>query len=184
MLRFAAAIQILAAEEEPEGIDLILPETKELIAGIIAFAIVFLFVRLWAWPALQEMLENRRQAITGQLEDAERVKREAESLLADYQAQVAGAKHEANEIIDEARTTADSMKNEIVARAEAEAASVMEKARADVNAERLRAAAALQSDVADLSLDMAEKVVAGSIDRDAQRALVERYLEELGGLNN
>jgi len=48
MLRIAAAIQIIAAEEEPEGIDLILPETKELIAGIIAFAIVFLFVRLWA----------------------------------------------------------------------------------------------------------------------------------------
>ena len=183
MLRIAAAIQILAAEEEPEGIDLILPETKELIAGIIAFGIVFVFVRLWAWPALQETLENRRQAITGQLEDAERVKREAEGLLADYQAQVAGAKEEANQIIGEARPTADSMKSEIVARAEAEASSVLEKARADVAAERARAAAALQGDVANLSLDMAEKVVAGSIDRTAQAALVERYLDELGGLS-
>lgn len=183
MLRIAAAIQIIAAEEEPEGIDLILPETKELIAGIIAFGIVFFFVRLWAWPALQEMLENRRQAITGQLEEAEKVKREAESLLADYQAQVAGAKGEANEIIEEARTTAESMKGEIVTRAEAEAASVMEKARADLASERSRAAAALQGDVADLSLDMAEKVVAGSIDREAQHALVERYLDELGGLS-
>lgn len=184
MLRIAAAIQIIAAEEEPEGIDLILPETKELIAGVIAFAIVFLFVWLWAWPALQEMLENRQKAITGQLEEAEKVKGEAESLLADYQAQVAGAKEEANQIIDEARTTADSMKTEIVARAEAEAASVMDKTRTDVAAERARAASALQSDVASLSLDMAEKVVAGSIDRDAQAALVERYLDELGGLNN
>lgn len=184
MLRIAAAIQIIAAEEEPEGIDLILPETKELIAGVIAFAIVFLFVWLWAWPALQEMLENRQKAITGQLEEAEKVKGEAESLLADYQAQVAGAKEEANQIIDEARTTADSMKTEIVARAEAEAASVMDKTRTDVAAERARAAAALQSDVASLSLDMAEKVVAGSIDREAQAALVERYLDELGGLNN
>jgi F-type H+-transporting ATPase subunit b len=184
MLSIVAAIQILATEEEPEGIDLILPETKELIAGIIAFSLVFLFVRLWAWPALQEMLENRRQAITGQLEEAERVKREAESLLADYQAQVAGAKHEANQIIDEARSTADSMKSEIVARAESEAASVMDRARADVATERSRAAAELQSDVANLSLDMAEKVVAGSIDRETQRALVERYLDELGGLKN
>ena len=183
MLRIAAAIQIIAAEEEPEGIDLILPETKELIAGIIAFGIVFLFVRLWAWPALQEMLENRRRAITGQLEEAEKVKGEAESLLADYQAQVAGAKTEANEIIEEARTTAESMKGEIISRAETEAASVLEKARADLASERSRAAAALQGDVADLSLDMAEKVVAGSIDREAQQALVERYLDELGGLS-
>ena len=184
MLRIAAAIHIIAAEEEPEGIDLILPETKELIAGIIAFGIVFLFVRLWAWPALQEMLENRRLAIIGQLEEAERVKGEAESLLADYQAQVAGVKEEANQIIDEALTTADSMKSEIVARAEAEAAGVLDKGRADLAAERGRAAAALQGDVANLSLDMAEKVVAGSIDREAQGALVERYLDELGGLNN
>ena len=183
MLRIAAAIQILAAEEEPEGIDLILPETKELIAGIIAFSIIFLFIRLWAWPALQETLENRRKAITGQLEEAEKVKTEAESLLADYQAQVAGAKTEANSIIEEARTTAESMRGEIVLRAESEAASVLEKARADVATERSRAAAALQGDVADLSLDMAEKVVAGSIDREAQQALVERYIEELGGLS-
>ena len=184
MLRIAAAIHIIAAEEEPEGIDLILPETKELIAGIIAFGIVFLFVRLWAWPALQEMLENRRLAITGQLEEAERVKGEAESLLADYQAQVAGVKEEANQIIDEARTTADSMKSEIVARAEVRGRHRPRQGTGRSCRRAVRAAAALQGDVANLSLDMAEKVVAGSIDREAQGALVERYLDELGGLNN
>lgn len=175
---------VLAVDEEPEGIDLVLPEVKELWAGIIAFAIVFAFIRFLAWPRLiKPALERRQEAIVGQLREAENAKSEAESLLADYQAQVAGAKAEANQIIEEARTTAESMRSEIVERAEAEASTVLDKARADVAAERSRAAAALQSDVADLSLDMAEKVVAGSIDRDAQRALVERYLEELGGLS-
>ncbi len=177
-------LAILAAEEEPEGIDLVLPEMKELWAGIIAFSIVFAFIRFLAWPRLiKPALERRQEAIVGQLREAESVKSEAESLLADYQAQVAGAKEEANQIIDEARTTADSMKSEIVTRAESEAASVLDKARTDVAVERERAAAALQGDVANLSLDMAEKVVAGSIDREAQAALVERYLDELGGLN-
>ncbi len=177
-------LAILAVEEEPEGIDLVLPEIKELWAGIIAFGIVFAFIRFLAWPRMiKPALERRQEAIVGQLREAENVKSEAESLLADYQAQVAGAKDEANQIIDEARTTADSMKSEIVARAESEAASVLDKARTDVAAERERAAAALRGDVANLSLDMAEKVVTGSIDREAQAALVERYLEELGGLN-
>ena len=177
------AQEVVTPEEEAEGIDLLLPETDELIAGIIAFLIIFFVVWKYALPTLNKTLEARQQAITGQLQEAERVKSEAESLLADYQAQVAGAKQEANEIIDEARTTAESMRGEIVTRAEAEAASALEKARTDVAAERTRAVAALQSDVANLSLDMAEKVVAGSIDRDAQAALVERYLDELGGLN-
>lgn len=178
------AVQILAVEEEPEGIDLILPETKELIAGIIAFGIVFFFVWKWAWPVLQETLEKRQQAITGQLQEAEKAKAEAESLLGDYQAQLSGAREEANQIIDEARSTADFMKSDIVGRAESEAAGILDKARADVSAERDRAATALQRDVADLSVQMAEKVVEGSIDSAAQRALVERYLDELGGLNN
>jgi F-type H+-transporting ATPase subunit b len=177
-------LAILAAEEEPEGIDLVLPEMKELYAGIIAFGIVFSFIRFFAWPRMIEpALERRQEAIVGQLREAENVKSEAESLLADYQAQVAGVKDEANQIIDEARTTADSMKAEIVARAEAEAAAVLAKAHADISAERSRAAAALQGDVANLSLDMAEKVVVGSIDRETQAALVERYLDELGGLS-
>jgi F-type H+-transporting ATPase subunit b len=176
---------VLAAEEEPEGIDLVLPEMKELYAGIIAFAIVFSFIRFFAWPRMiKPALERRQEAIVGQLREAENVKSEAESLLADYQAQVAGVKDEANQIIEEARTTADSMKTEIVARAESEATTVLEKAQADITAERSRAAAALQGDVANLSLDMAEKVVVGSIDRETQEALVERYLDELGGLNN
>ena len=184
MLRIALSVQILAAEEDPEGIDLILPETKELIAGIIAFGIVFFFVWKWAWPALQETLEKRQQAITGQLQEAEKAKLEAESLLTDYQAQLEGARNEANQIIDEARTTADVMKSDIVGRAESEASGILDKARSDVSAERDRAASALQRDVADLSLQMAEKVVEESIDRDVQAALVERYLDELGGLNN
>ena len=185
MLYFVVTILAQEApEEEAEGIDLLLPDSSELIAGILAFAIIFFVVWKYALPTLNKTLEARQQAITGQLQEAERVKGEAESLLADYQTQVAGAKEEANQIIDEARGTADSMRGEIVARAESDATSILEKARVDVANERDRAAVALQSDVANLSLDMAEKVVAGSIDRDAQTALVERYLEDLGGLNN
>lgn len=175
---------VAAAEEEAEGIDLLLPETSELIAGILAFAIIFFFIWKWALPALNRTLEARQQAIAGQLQEAERAKAEAESLLTDYKAQVAGAREEANSIIEEARSTAETMRSDIVARAETEATSIVERARADVAAEKDRAAAALRQDVADLSLDMAEKVVAGSLDRDAQRALVDRYLQELGEISN
>jgi F-type H+-transporting ATPase subunit b len=178
-------LAILAAEEEPSGLDLVLPETKELIAGIVAFLIVFAFVRFFAWPRLiRPALEARQQAITGQLRQAENAKQEAESLLSDYQAQVAGAREEATGIIEEARSTAESMRSDIVARAEAEAVAILERARAETQAEKERASSALRLEVADLSLDMAEKVVGRSIDRDAQRALVERYLEDLGGMSN
>lgn len=174
---------ILAVDEEPEGIDLLLPESSELIAGVIAFLIIFGVVWKWALPALSKTLEARQEAIVGQIRDAENTKAEAESLLADYKTQVEGAQGEANQIIEEARVTAESIRSDIVSRADAEAASLMERARSDVATEKERATAALRQDVANLSLDMAEKVVAGSLDRDAQAALVDQYLDDLGDLN-
>lgn len=176
------ATVLAQAEEEAEGIDLLLPESSELIAGVIAFLIIFGVVWKFALPALGKTLEARQEAIVGQIRDAEETKAEAESLLVDYKAQVEGAQGEANEIIEEARVTAESMRTDIVSRADAEAASLLDRARSDVAIEMDRASAALRQEVANLSLDMAEKVVAGSLDRDAQAALVDQYLDELDGL--
>lgn len=173
---------LLAAEEDPEGIDLLLPPTDELIAGIIAFGIVFFFIWKWALPAINKGLEARRDAITGQLQEAESAKAEAKSLLTDYQEQMAGARDEANRIIEEARQSADALKSDMIAKAEAEANEIRTKARRDADAEMRKAQGALRGEVASLSMDVAEKVIGQSLDRDAQSALVERYINELQGM--
>ena len=110
-----------AAEEETSGVDLLLPDPNEAIAGIIAFAIVFFFVWKWAVPALNKTLEARQQAIRSELQAAEDAKVEAESLLGDYQDQLSGAKAEAAQIVDDARTSGEQVKADVVARAETEA---------------------------------------------------------------
>jgi F-type H+-transporting ATPase subunit b len=168
--------------EEPSGLDLVLPEINELIAGVIAFTIVFVVVWVWARPAIARTLAARQEAITGQLKAAETTKVEAESLLTDYKKQVAGARDEANKIVEEARRTAESLRSETVARANTEAADIVRKAREEAAAEKERAAAAIRAEVASLSLAVAEKAVAGSIDAKAQQKLVEQYIAELGGL--
>ena len=126
MLTLLAPAFLLAQEaethaEEPQGIDLLIPETSELIAGILAFTIVFFFVWKWAVPSLNKTLEARQAKIRREYEAAEAAKVEAQSLLDDYQDQLAGAKDEATGIVDEARTAGDQVKSDIVARAEVEA---------------------------------------------------------------
>ncbi len=171
-----------AVEEESEGIDLLLPPRDELIAGVIAFAIVFFFAWRFALPALSRTLEARRQAVTSELTAAEGAKNEAESLLADYKAQLEEARAEAGRIIEQARETADSMRADLVSRAEADAEQIRSKAHEDVLAERARATAELRGEVASLSLDVAEKVLTASLDDSRHAALVDRYIDELGGL--
>ena len=71
-------ILLAEAEESGSGIDLLLPATSELVAGVAAFAIVFFFIWKWALPALNETLETRASAIEGQIKEAEETKAEAE----------------------------------------------------------------------------------------------------------
>lgn len=178
---YALSTVLLAAEEAEEtgNIGLVLPEPYELVAGIIAFGIVFFFVWKWAFPAIDKLLEDRQRAIKGQMEDAEAAKAEAQSLLDDYRKQLAEAKAEAAGIINEAREAAEAMKADILAKAQTESAAIGTKARADAATERDRALASARVEVANLSIDLAERVVGENLDRAAQLGLVERYLADL-----
>ena len=182
MIQFLAPVLVLAEEavvEESGGIDLLLPETSELIAGFLAFSIIFVFVWKWVLPAADKALAARQEAITGQLTQAETAKQEAESLLDDYRKQVSQAKTEANTIVEGARQAADVLRADLVAKAEAEAESIRGRARTDAGTEMERAAAQIKDEVAALSLELAQKVVAGSVDESAQQTLVDRYIDDL-----
>src|SRR5688572_11482757 len=91
------------AEEEPSGIDLVLPAFEELLWGIICFAVVATLLMKVAFPKIREALEAREQQIQKDLESAESAKNEANQTLEDYKKQVAEARSEANRIIEEAR---------------------------------------------------------------------------------
>jgi F-type H+-transporting ATPase subunit b len=173
------AVLATEAEETSSGLDLVLPETSELIAGIIAFAIVFFFAWRWALPAINRTLEQRQAAITGQIEDAEKAKMEAESLLADYRGQLAEARAEGNKIIEEARQAAEQMRADIIAKAEADAEQIRERARDEAAGEMARALAEARSQVGDISVDLAGKIVGESLDQKAHQALIDRYLADL-----
>lgn len=175
---------VLISEETSEsgGIDLLLPAPEELIAGLIAFVIIFMVVWKYALPALKDTLEGRQEAVRSDLRAAEQSKDEAASLLDDYRVQIAGANKEAAQIVADARDAGEAVKADIVARAEAEAEAVKVRASDDVASARERAADDIRRQVADLSISVAERVVASSIGPDEQRVLVDRYIDELGGV--
>ncbi|MEX0826959.1 MAG: F0F1 ATP synthase subunit B [Acidimicrobiia bacterium] len=183
MLQLTAAMRFFGevAEEhdEPSGIDLLLPASSELIAGLIAFGIIFVFVWKWVLPMVDKRLEARQAAIIGQLTAAENTKHEAESLLADYKQQLAMARDEANKIVEEARKSADALRTDMVGKAETEAQLIVRKARESAASERERAAASIRDEVASLSLDLARRVVSDSVDASVQKKLVDRYIAEL-----
>ncbi len=177
-------IILVAVEAEGGGsaVDLLLPAWPELVAGIIAFSIVYFFIWRWVWPNMNKTMEARQAAVAGQLTEAENAKKEAESLLADYRSQVANAKAEGNRVIEEARSQADEIRSELVAKAESDAEQIRSKAREDAAGEKARALADAKNQVGDISVGLAEKIVGESLDADTHQALIDRYLADLENL--
>ena len=75
------------------------------------------------------------------------------------------------------------MKSQIQSQAEGDAAETRARAQEDIRLATERAQGDLQGRVAELSIELAEKIVERNLDRDTQLALVESYIGQVGNGN-
>jgi F-type H+-transporting ATPase subunit b len=158
----------------------ILPDAKEIIWTVIAFAFVLAILAKFAFPAMKKGLKAREERIRADLERADHARAEAETSLEQYRRQLAEARNEANRIVEEARHAAEQVRRDLVARAEAEADEVRRRAHEDARLAGERAMSDLRGQVANLSVELAEKIVERNLDRDTQLALIENYINSVG----
>ncbi len=158
----------------------ILPEWNEVIWGALSFLVVFLLLAKFGFPAIKKGLDDRAQTIQGDVDAAETAKAEATAKASEYDAKLAEARHEAARIIEEARQDADAYRGEKRQAADAEIVQLKEQAAADIEATKAQAMADMRGEVAALAISAAEHVVGQSLDRDANVALVEQFIDSVG----
>ena len=186
MYAFLAALQIAQehGEEPVNDPEHLYPHLEELIVGAIAFGVLFFFVAKWVLPRLGKLLDERRAKIQGSLEEAEKAKRDADNMLAEYQQKLRDAGTEAGKVMEEARKTAEQMRKDLLAKAEDESRQVVAKAQEEVRAERDRAVQSLRRELAEASVELAARVVGESLDKERQMRLVEQYIDEVAGMSS
>ena len=158
----------------------LLPDKNEVIWGSAAFLVLLIAMWKFGVPAVRNMEQAREDRIRNDLEGAEKARADAEAEKAQYTAQIADARNEAGRIIEEARQSAEQVRRDLIARAEAEANEVRERAQSDIAAQQQRAMAELRTDVAQLSIDLAERIVERNLDRDTQQQLVDSFINQVG----
>ncbi len=173
-----------AEEEEGHGgveaPNPIFPEPNEIIWGGGSFLVLLVVLWRFLLPAVQRGMENRTDRIRENLDEAERTKSEAQRVLEDYQRQLADARNESARIIEETRQTAEQMRRDLMARAEEEVRELRERTQAEIGAARERALAELETQVSDMAIQLAEKVIESNLDRDTQVRLIESYINQVG----
>ena len=161
----------------------LLPAEPELIWGVVAFLLLLAAMYKLVFPKVNQALEDRAAVIEGKMEEAEAKLNEAETTKADFEARIADARGEANRIIDEAKSTAESLRADIIARAEQEARGIVERAQSEIAAERDRALQELRTEVGALSVELASRIVERELDASTHQGLVDDYIQRLSRTN-
>lgn len=166
------------AEEVSEAKDLY-PAVGELIVGLFAFAVLFFFTWKWVIPRFKQVLEERREKIQGEMERAEATRTEAEQLQEEYRKQLAGARDDANRIIEEARATADQLRRDLQAKAEEESQAIVARAQEEIRAERDRVFQELRTQVGSIAVEIAGRIVGESLDERTHQRLIDEFIDEV-----
>lgn len=146
---------------------------------IIVFAILLVLVKHYAWGPVSEMMEKRRQKVINDLDSAADNRKKAEILANEREAALKNSRQEATQILSDAKANAQKASSQIVAEANDDAASIHEKAKTDAAQAKAEALDEARAQVADISVTIAEKVIAKNLSADDQRDLVDQFIKGL-----
>lgn len=156
------------------------PNLITFLTQIISTLILFLFLKRLVWQPMRDFLAQRSEVIVGELEGAKQARLDAEKLKEEYTADLKHAKDEAGKIVENARQRALETKENIISEAEREAQYKLEKAKKDIEQERSKAEEELKSQIIDIALSAAEKLVDENIDEMKNRKLIDKFIKEVG----
>ncbi len=178
------AIQLAAAEESEGALFQI--NLFWVIVSALNFILFFVIIWTFAFKPVSAMLADRKSRIEEGLKDAEQARRDRENAEAERVATLGEARREANDILTRAQKVAQETRDADIAATKEELERMRVRAAAEIEAEKVRAIADVRTEVADLALLAAGKVVGETMSDARQRRLVEEFLSGsgVGGSNN
>lgn len=158
---------------------LLTPAFGTVVWSTIAFLVVLFLLRNMAWGPILTALKEREESIATALNEADKARSEMSALQADNERLLQEARAERDSMLREAREMADKLVADAKGKAKEEAAREAESAREAIATERKAAVAELKSEVAKLSVSIAEQLIRAELaDAGKQEALVSKLIDE------
>lgn len=150
-----------------------------IIQTILLLLLIFLMVK-FAWKPILNSLNERESGIQDALDAAENAKKEMQNLQSDNEKLLKEARAEREGMLKEAREIKEKMIADAKGEAQAQANKMIAQAQESIRSEKQAALAELKTQVANISVDIAEKVVRGELaDKDKQLSLVDKMLGDV-----
>ncbi|HVP19401.1 MAG TPA: F0F1 ATP synthase subunit B [Spirochaetia bacterium] len=147
----------------------------------ITFGIILLILRFTAWNRITGALDRRSQKIASDLEAARLAGEKAPAVLAEYDATLRKGKAEAAQIIEDARTEAARLREEMLGKTWAEVRDVKDKAAQEIEKARETAELGIRGRIVEMSFTIAEAILKRETGTPDNRTFVEEFADRLIG---
>lgn len=155
---------------------LLTPGLGLIIWTLLAFVIVYLILKKYAWPSIIGGLKKREQSIADSLATAERVKAEMAELKSENEELLAQAREERAQLLKEAREIKDKIIGEAKEQAKTEAAKIISESQAAINTQKMAALTDVKNQVGKMVIEISEKILRRELEHKESQ---EKYIKEL-----
>ncbi len=149
-----------------------------LVVFIINFILLFVLLRIFLYKPVLKMLDERAKRTKEGMELAEATKKEYEQARVEVQKQIEKGRQEAQAIIAQTMQVGERLKEESRQEATKQAQVIVDRTRAELEAERDKIVGDLRREFVNISISAAEKVIKETLDKEKHRKLIEETLQE------
>lgn len=142
--------------------------------------LIFFVAKKFLFVPVKNMIDSRQNEIDAMYDEAGAAKEQAVALEAEYRQKLSVAQETSDRLVKEAVARGQSREEEIIRKANADAAAIMNKAISDIALEKKKAINDAKDEIAGLSLAIAGKVVGRELNEQDQKDLIDSFINELG----
>jgi len=146
---------------------------------VITFLVLLFILKKVAWKPILTALDKRENDIKESLVQAEKAKEEAKQLLEANQANLAKAEEDSRKIIEQSRTYAESLKEQMIRDSKEQAKKIVDEASNEIQRRKDAAFEELRGQIAEIAVTGAEKIIKESLDAQKSKQVIDKYLNEV-----
>ena len=149
----------------------------------IVFGIVLFLLHRFAWTPIAQALDARAAKVHGDIEQAEKLKEDAEQKLSDYLQRLEGLQAEGDKITQESRVQAEKQREELLAQAKTEAQTILEHSKREVLQAKTKALAEIHQQIVEVGTSVATQILGRQLNSEDHKQLALDAVKELKSLN-
>jgi F-type H+-transporting ATPase subunit b len=151
-----------------------------MIFQILNLLLLTVLFKKFLFKPVTEILDKRKSEIENHYSEAEKAENDAKTLKQGYEAKMAGARQEADQVIKTATDSANVMSGEIIEAARKDAAHIREKAEQEIELEKRKVFNDVKEDLSGIALDIASKVIDREIREEDHKQLIDDFIRNVG----